>query len=118
MDGVRGPWSVVRSFESRAPVSTEDGPSGETVLVVWPNPTSAATRVSLRLAADVQAARVGVYDALGRKVAFVHDGTAQDVTVFEVDASGWPAGVYAVRATVAPSGGGVASFVRWFTVVR
>ena len=55
---------------------------------------------------------VAVYDALGRRVATVHDGPVAAEQAFTVDVSGLPAGVYVVRAS-----GGVASAQR-FTVVR
>ena len=58
------------------------------------------------------AVTVAVYDALGRRVATVHDGPVAAEQAFTVDVSGLPAGVYVVRAS-----GGVASAQR-FTVVR
>ncbi len=48
--------------------------------------------------------RVEAFDSLGRRVAVVHDGPLG--TRLSVDVSGWPAGVYIVRAV---SAGGAAS---------
>jgi hypothetical protein len=95
-----------------APVSAEPGAggAGELVLgVASPNPAAARATVTLTVG-RAQAVTVAVYDALGREVAVLIDGetSAGDHPV-GVDTSGWPAGVYVVRASAAGGGGAGAS---------
>lgn len=116
--GVQGPWSEVWSFESRFPVAVEESPDQGTTLTVRPNPATVAASVALRLAAGARPVHIGVYDALGREVLVVHGGETQERSVFALDTSGWPVGVYAVRATVTSGAGGVASVSRRFTVAH
>ncbi len=67
---------------------------------VRPNPAGGRVEVVVR-AAEAGAARVVVVDALGREVAVVLDGAVSaGETVAALDTSGWPAGVYVVRAAV------------------
>ena len=64
-------------------------------------PTLVTRRVTGTLAlTDAGPVRVEVFDALGRRVALLHDGpvAAGAVYPFEIDASTWPSGVYFVRA--------------------
>ena len=78
-----------------------------------PNPLSASSRVTLALDAAATAS-VRVVDALGRTVAVLADGPlAAGAHAFALDASGLPAGVYAVVATV----GGTQRVTR-VTIVR
>jgi len=76
------------------------------------NPARGATAV--RLSVDrPQAVRAELVDALGRRLAVLHDGLASGTVDLAVDASALAPGVYAVRA----QGEGWAEAVR-LTVVR
>ncbi len=87
------------------PVAIESGPGdvpgtaapSALAVAAWPNP--AAGRVSLSVAVPAGGdVRVDVFDALGRRVARVHDGPlAAGTHPFALDASALPAGVYVVR---------------------
>lgn len=75
-------------------------------VAVRPNPAGGRAEVVLTLA-EAQAVRVSAVDALGREVALVFDGPAgAGERVVGIDTSGWPAGVYVVRAV---AGGRVVS---------
>ncbi len=104
--------AVVLRVESA--VASADGPGpGVLVLSVAPNPTHGPIRLALTAGA-AGSARVEVVDALGRRVALVHDGPlAAGTTPLAFDATRLPAGVYTVRAVTA---GGTTS--RALTVVR
>ena len=74
---------------------------GAAALTVSPNPvtTAASVRLALRSQANV---RVAAYDALGREVFLLHDGPiAEGATSLPLATSGWPPGVYVLRATAA-----------------
>ena len=104
--------TLVRYLGGNA-VATEPPPGHVAVLAVTPNPVARVARVSLMLA-EAATASVRVVDALGRTVAVLADGPlAAGAHVFALDASGLPAGVYAVVATV----GGTQRATR-VTVVR
>ncbi|WP_412061359.1 T9SS type A sorting domain-containing protein [Rubrivirga sp. IMCC45206] len=96
------------------PVAAEDGPDDAlTFAAPMPNPTAGAVRLAATLAAP-GAARVEVFDALGRSVAVVHDGPVPSgTTTWTWAVSGQPAGVYAVRLT-----GEGRTATRTVTVVR
>ncbi len=79
---------------------------------VAPNPATETATFTLR-SGSTQAVTVAVYDALGRRVALLHDGPVGAEQAFSVDVSRLPAGLYVVRA----SGSAVQSTQR-FTVVR
>jgi hypothetical protein len=79
---------------------------------VSPNPATGTARFTIGTASS-EPVSVAVYDALGRRVALVHDGPVSAGEAFTVDVSRLPAGVYVVRA----SGAAVQSAQR-FTVVR
>ncbi|HEX8385002.1 MAG TPA: YCF48-related protein [Rubricoccaceae bacterium] len=65
-----------------------------------PNPASGRVAFALTLAAP-EAVRVEAFDALGRRVAVLHDGPlAAGPHALTFDASALPAGVYVVRAEV------------------
>lgn len=104
---------IVRAFDmDGGVVATEPAPT-TVALSVSPNPTAGAAAIRVRLP-EAQAVRVDVFDALGRRVARLHDGPlgAGDHAL-RVDAGRLPPGVYAVRA----SGTGWTE-VRQLTVVR
>ena len=69
-------------------------------VAVRPNPAGGRVEVVLRAAA-AGTARVAVVDVRGREVAVVLDGAVlAGETVRALETSGWPAGVYVVRASV------------------
>jgi hypothetical protein len=110
----RSPNSIYRSAEpalAAFPVASEVPPqTGAARLSVDPNPASG--RVSVRLTTEVPSSLdVSVYDALGRRVAVLHNGPlAAGEHTFVLDTSGMSSGTYVVR-----SGSGQA---RTFTVSR
>ena len=82
-------------------------------LTATPNPARGAATVALTLA-EAQPVTVAVLDALGRRVALLHDGVlAAGTHELRLDAAGLPAGVYVVRATA-----GAVVVARRLTVVR
>ena len=68
-------------------------------LRVSPNPTSGAVRIALEVGTP-EAVAVTVYDARGRTVWASGAGPARGDHAWEVDTSGWAAGVYVVRAEI------------------
>lgn len=83
-------------------VATGEAPpvaaSGLEIDAAVPNPFSPETTVRFRVA-ETQAVRVLLYDALGRQVATLFDGTAQEdrYETVRVDGSSLPGGTYVVR---------------------
>ncbi len=65
-------------------------------LSVYPNPSAGSATVAVSVL-EASTVRVVVYDALGREVAVLHDGSAA-AGVLEAEVSGLPAGTYLVRA--------------------
>ena len=64
-----------------------------------PNPFRSETRLTLSVDAATTLS-VAVHDALGRRVALIHDGDVRPGTyTLRVDAGQLPAGLYLVRAT-------------------
>lgn len=96
-------------------VSDEAGPSAspEVGVTVRPNPSAAGTVTVEVGQASPSALRVEVYDAVGRRVAVLHEGAARAELSLTVDTSRWAPGVYTVRVT-----GGGAVTAEPFTVVR
>lgn len=79
-------------------VATEGAPAAAFALKAAPNPVRAVAAVTLTTA-GAPAVRVVVFDALGRRVAVLHDGPIAAGTLrLGLDVSGLPAGVYVVRA--------------------
>lgn len=81
--------------------ATEDGPdpSGFTVTLAGPNPFRERTRLAVTLDATAEVT-VEVFDAVGRRVALLHDGPlAAGPHVFDVDGGRLPSGVYLARVT-------------------
>jgi len=88
-------WDLdVQRFE----VSTTPGPPGALLTPPAPNPTTGRAAFRLRLDAT-EAVTVHVSDALGRRVAVLHDGPLAGGVdhTFGIDGAGLPAGVYVVR---------------------
>ena len=83
-------------------VDAATGPEREaTNLAAWPNPTAGTATVSLTLNAPGDA-RVAVFDALGRRVAVLHDGSlAAGEHAFPIGAGRLAPGLYVVRAVTA-----------------
>ena len=77
-----------------------DLPGGFRLSGASPNPFSGRAQFTLEVAAP-QAVRVGLYDALGRRVALLYDGeiAAGAAHPFTVDAHGLAGGTYFIRAT-------------------
>jgi hypothetical protein len=72
-------------------------PSGPVLAEAAPNPFSVEARLTLALA-EAEAVRVAVFDALGRRVAVLHDGPLVAGThALVLDGRGLPEGVYIVR---------------------
>ncbi len=87
-------------------------------LAVGPNPAAGTVRVSLTLATGADAA-VAVFDALGRRVAVLHEGAAPAGRLAaSFDAAALPAGVYVVRAVVRSADGGSSVLARRVVVAR
>ena len=84
-------------------------------LRVYPNPSAGAARVALALAEATPHLTAAVYDALGRRVATLHDGPAADgAHAFAIDADALAPGVYVVVARA----DGAAPMTARLTVVR
>ena len=89
------PWVLAPSGGTPGEPGPEDAAFA---LRVGPNPAAGAARVRLSLG-RAQHARVEVYDALGRRIAVLHDGPlAAGTHPLALDGSRLPAGVYVVRA--------------------
>lgn len=74
-------------------------PGTHNLSAVYPNPFNPQAQFSLEIAQQ-QEVTVAVFDALGREVATLHDGTlsAGSVHQFQIDGSNLPSGIYVVRA--------------------
>ena len=101
------------NFSVQGIVAGEERAQVETGLsAVAPNPATETAAFTLR-SGSTEAVTVAVYDALGRRVALLHDGPVGADQAFTVDVSRLPAGVYVVRAS-----GSAVQLTRRFTVVR
>ena len=98
------------------PVPTEPGaeaPAGWSLSAAYPNPGQRRLTLDLTLATPAPA-RVEAFDATGRRVAVLHDGSlAAGVHPLTLDTARLPSGVYVVRAV---AGGAVVT--RRVTVLR
>ena len=85
---------------SAAAIPAEASPEASGVgLSAAPNPLAVSGTVTLALDRVAPHATVALYDALGRRVAVLHDGPlAAGAHTFAVDASRLPAGLYVLRA--------------------
>ena len=83
-------------------------------LSAFPNPSAGSARVALTLAGAVEAT-VAVYDALGRRVATLHDGAlGEGEHAFALSGAALAPGVYVVTAqTSTPGGAAERHAVRW-----
>ena len=85
------------------PVITLEYASGEMrafrLAAPRPNPFTTATRFELSIE-ETDELTVAVHDALGRRVALLHDGTLRPGTyTLSLNASALPPGLYLIRAT-------------------
>lgn len=80
------------------PAEAPETPGVGLALAAAPNPFAGQTRLVLAHAGR-DPVRVEVFDALGRRVAMLHDGPAPSGLALDFAAPGLPAGVYVVRAT-------------------
>ncbi len=86
---------------------------------VYPNPAADRAAVRLSLAAAAEHATATVYDALGRRVAVLHDGPlGAGAHAFAFDAAQVPPGVYVVHIRVSRSDGAAWTEVRRVTIAR
>ncbi|GAB5536318.1 MAG: hypothetical protein Rubg2KO_25670 [Rubricoccaceae bacterium] len=98
-DGVNGPaeGTVAFAYTFTPAVADEDGAEAALELAVSPNPVASASSVSVTLA-EPQDVTVEVVDALGRRVAVLHEGPVSvGASRWRWDAARHPAGVYMVR---------------------
>ncbi|HLA63626.1 MAG TPA: T9SS type A sorting domain-containing protein, partial [Rhodothermales bacterium] len=94
-----GTGGTIVRFSSGATAAEAGAGAAALALRVAPNPARDAAVVSFTLPAAGRAT-VGVYDALGRQVALLHDGTlAAGPHTLALDAARLPTGAYVVRAT-------------------
>jgi hypothetical protein len=75
-------------------------PGGYALIEAGPNPFHTMTALTLTVA-EAQAVRAEAFDALGRRVAVLHDGPVAAGTPVRLalDGSALPPGVYVVRMT-------------------
>ncbi len=98
-DGSETRIAVARVTTDGRPTAGEDSAApGAFALAAAPNPFQSTSAVTLTLD-EAGAARVSVYDALGRRVAVLHDGAlSSGPHAFRLDGGGLAPGVYVVRA--------------------
>ena len=81
------------------PAVEGDAPAGFTVALAGPNPFRDHTRLAVTLDAP-GSLRVEVFDAVGRRVALLHDGPlTAGPHLFDVGGTALPSGVYVARIT-------------------
>jgi hypothetical protein len=85
-------------FHNLLPTSVPEDRAPGALVSAWPNPFNPRTTIGLRLAADVSAARLRIFDLRGRLVETLHEGplSAGEHRV-EWRASGVASGVYLYR---------------------
>lgn len=88
---------IRRAYPDLVPTAAEDERPAAAALAAFPNPFRDGTAVRLTLAAPGPA-HVAVYDALGRRVALLHDGPLPaGPTALDVPGEDLPPGLYALR---------------------
>lgn len=97
--GVAVPFNV--AMPSELYVAGDATPEASAVhLGVAPNPVHGTVTMTFAQPA-LGAVRVAAFDALGRTVALLHDGPADEMLILRVDTALWPPSVYVVRAETA-----------------
>jgi len=97
------PDTPINAGDMAGTVAIEPGldglPGTHNLSNVYPNPFNPQARFTLEVA-EQQDVRISVYDALGREVATLHEGTLGAGTIheFQIDGANLPSGVYVVRA--------------------
>ena len=106
--------AALRSVPPTADAKTSGATTILAELAAYPNPSTTRATVALAVS-DASDASVMVYDALGRRVAVLHEGALDEGDhAFELDASRLAPGVYVVTArTTSASGSAQTSAVRW-----
>ncbi|MEO0557072.1 MAG: T9SS type A sorting domain-containing protein [Bacteroidota bacterium] len=90
-------YTVLVVWPDRVPVSTDGQPDDAFSLTAFPNPTTGAASVRFTLDAPTPV-RLTVYDALGREVARLAEGTRRAGEHTEsLDTSSLPSGLYRIR---------------------
>lgn len=88
-------------------------------LSVWPNPAAGRGTVRISVSTPARSATISMYDALGRRVAVLHDGAlAAGPHDLGFEASALAPSTYVVVARVTAEGGRVWTEVRRVTVAR
>jgi hypothetical protein len=91
-------WSA-SGWEETATTASAELPGAFALSEASPNPFASSARLTLDVP-EAQRVTVAAYDALGRRVAVLHDGALEaGPHVLTFDGSSLPAGVYVVRAT-------------------
>ncbi|HEX8385600.1 MAG TPA: hypothetical protein VF576_05430, partial [Rubricoccaceae bacterium] len=102
-----------------ASAAVDGGGAVEDGLSVWPNPAAAQATVRVSVSTPARSAIVSVYDAVGRRVAALHDGPlAGGPHDLSFETSGLAPGVYVVVVRVSPEAGPSWTEVRRVTVAR
>ena len=91
-------FTITKSPTEQAEANALDAPRTHVLTDPQPNPAVGRSRLTLEVG-ETQAVRVEVFDALGRQVAVLYDGTVQAGAAQDLvfDGSDLPAGVYVVR---------------------
>ncbi len=88
-------------------------------VAVFPNPAAGRGTVRLSVATPAASATATVYDALGRRVAVLHDGPlTAGPHDFAFDTAALAPGVYVVHVHISPQAGSTWTDVRRITVTR
>jgi hypothetical protein len=96
--GAAAEWTV-SGWDEAVAASALGLPGGFALSEVSPNPFAVSARLTLEVA-EAQHVTIAVYDALGRRVAVLHDGEVEAGThALALDGSSLPAGLYVVRIT-------------------
>ncbi len=95
-------WSAAWAFTvgTGTTVDAADAPLALTLSPARPNPARGTARMRVGMPPSGGAARVDVFDVLGRRVAVAHDGVLPSGwSEVAVETSSWAPGVYVVRLT-------------------
>lgn len=88
-----------RDVDIELELISEDAPRPFRLAAPRPNPFTSSTRLELSVQ-DPTDVTVAVFDALGRRVALLHDGGLRSGTyALRLDSNDLPPGLYLIRAT-------------------